>query len=83
MCERLDMRVQEVQARGYDQPLSNGTSVRDRQGWSESFVVLVVSYQSQSLDNKQSFEDVPITADGVETVSFLEAADGLMNLFGM
>jgi len=29
----------------------------------------------------KSFEDIPITADGVETVSFLEAADGLMNLF--
>ena len=70
------------QARGY-YPLCNGTSVRDRQGWSKSFVVLVVSYRSQSLGNKQSFEDVPITADGVETVSFLEAADGLMNLFGM
>ena len=43
----------------------------------------VVSYQSQPPGNKQSFVDVPITADGVETVSFLEAADGLMNLFGM
>lgn len=31
----------------------------------------------------KSFVDVPITADGVETVSFLEAADGLMNLFDL
>jgi hypothetical protein len=30
----------------------------------------------------QSFADVPITADGVETVSFLEASDGLVNMFG-
>ncbi|KAH9052306.1 glycolipid transfer protein [Lactarius vividus] len=31
----------------------------------------------------KSFVDVPITADGVETVAFLEAADGLMNLFDL
>lgn len=31
----------------------------------------------------QSFADVPITADGVETASFLEASDGLVNMFGM
>ncbi|KAH9989917.1 glycolipid transfer protein [Russula compacta] len=31
----------------------------------------------------KSFANVPITADGVETVSFLEAADGLMNLFDL
>jgi hypothetical protein len=31
---------------------------------------------------QQSFENVPITPDGVETSSFLEAADGLMDLFG-
>ncbi|KAH9988544.1 glycolipid transfer protein [Russula vinacea] len=30
----------------------------------------------------KSFANVPITADGVETFSFLEAADGLMDLFG-
>ena len=31
---------------------------------------------------QQSFANVPITPDGVETTSFLEAADGLMDLFG-
>jgi len=31
----------------------------------------------------KSFVDVPITSDGVETISFLEAADGLMNLFDL
>jgi hypothetical protein len=31
---------------------------------------------------QQSFASVPITPDGVETISFLEAADGLMDLFG-
>jgi len=30
----------------------------------------------------QSFADVPITTDGVETASFLEASDGLVNMFG-
>ena len=70
-------------ARCYDQPLYNGTSVRDHQGAFESFAAIVVSCQSQSLGNKQSFEDVPITADGVETVSFLDAAEGLVSLFGM
>ncbi|KAI0311787.1 glycolipid transfer protein [Amylostereum chailletii] len=31
----------------------------------------------------KSFVDVPVTADGVETASFLEAADGLMDLFDL
>ncbi|KAH9971028.1 glycolipid transfer protein [Lactifluus volemus] len=31
----------------------------------------------------KSFANVPVTADGVETISFLEAADGLMNLFDL
>ncbi|KAI9507150.1 glycolipid transfer protein [Russula earlei] len=31
----------------------------------------------------KSFANVPITADGVETISFLEAADGLMDLFDL
>ncbi|KAI0046020.1 glycolipid transfer protein [Auriscalpium vulgare] len=31
----------------------------------------------------KSFVDVPVTDDGVETASFLEAADGLMNLFDL
>lgn len=30
----------------------------------------------------QSFADVPVTSDGVETVSFLDASDGLVNMFG-
>ena len=30
----------------------------------------------------QSFADVPVTSDGVETASFLEASDGLVNMFG-
>lgn len=30
----------------------------------------------------QSFADVPFTSDGVETRSFLEASDGLVQLFG-
>jgi hypothetical protein len=30
----------------------------------------------------QSFEDVQITRDGVDTVAFLEASDGLVDLFG-
>ena len=33
--------------------------------------------------SSQSFADVPITDAGVDTVSFLEAADGLVGLFGM
>jgi len=31
----------------------------------------------------KSFADVPITEDGVETKSFLEASDGLVNLFDL
>jgi hypothetical protein len=38
---------------------------------------VTVLFQSQ-----QSFANVAVTADGVETISFLEAADGLMDLFG-
>ncbi|KAH9957008.1 glycolipid transfer protein [Russula dissimulans] len=34
-------------------------------------------------ESVKSFVNVPITADGVETISFLEAADGLMNLFDL
>ncbi|KAI0290578.1 glycolipid transfer protein [Russula brevipes] len=34
-------------------------------------------------ESVKSFANVPITADGVETISFLEAADGLMNLFDL
>jgi len=30
----------------------------------------------------QSFADVPVTSDGVETASFLDASDGLVNMFG-
>lgn len=30
----------------------------------------------------QSFADVPITDDGIETAQFLEASDGLVNMFG-
>jgi len=41
------------------------------------FLYVINHYHAQ-----QSFENVPITADGVETISFLEAADGLMDLFG-
>jgi len=31
----------------------------------------------------KSFANVPVTADGVETISFLEAADGLIDLFDL
>jgi hypothetical protein len=41
-----------------------------------------VLYQSKTTSPQQSFENVLITPDGVETSSFLEAADGLMDLFG-
>ncbi|KAI0248761.1 glycolipid transfer protein [Lactifluus subvellereus] len=34
-------------------------------------------------ESVKSFANVPVTADGVETTSFLEAADGLMNLFDL
>jgi hypothetical protein len=30
----------------------------------------------------QSFADVPVTSDGVETATFLDASDGLVNMFG-
>jgi hypothetical protein len=41
-----------------------------------------VLYQSKTTSPQQSFVNVLITPDGVETSSFLEAADGLMDLFG-
>lgn len=41
-----------------------------------------VLYQSKQHHPQQSFANVPITLDGVETSVFLEAADGLMDLFG-
>jgi hypothetical protein len=39
-------------------------------------------HHQQQHHSQQSFANVPITADGVETIPFLEAADGLMDLFG-
>lgn len=30
----------------------------------------------------QSFADVLVTSDGVETAAFLDASDGLVNMFG-
>jgi hypothetical protein len=59
----------------------HASPVRDSQG--QSFrrrslkTSVTVLFQSQ-----QSFANVAVTADGVETISFLEAADGLMDLFG-
>ena len=41
-----------------------------------------VLYQSKQHHPQQSFANVPITLDGVETSAFLQAADGLMDLFG-
>jgi len=34
-------------------------------------------------ESVKSFEHVPVTADGVDTVAFLAAADGLMDLFDL
>lgn len=44
--------------------------------------VVTTSSAINLADPMQSFADVPITADGVDTVSFLEASDGLVNMFG-
>jgi len=45
-------------------------------------VILTLIQNFFSLD-RQSFADVTITDAGVDTVAFLEAADGLVGLFGM
>jgi hypothetical protein len=34
------------------------------------------------LTHIQSFADVVVTSDGVETAGFLDASDGLVNMFG-
>lgn len=39
--------------------------------------------QPPQFETVKSFANVPITPDGVETSSFLEAADGLMDLFDL
>ena len=39
-------------------------------------------YESRLLTYLKSFADVPITEYGVETQSFLEASDGLVQMFG-
>ena len=59
----------------------NGPPVRDSQG-RLSLPRFPYSINHQRHHSQQSFANVPITADGVETFSFLEAADGLMDLFG-
>ena len=48
----------------------------------QSRLVGLTQYVSVLFQSQQSFANVPVTADGVETISFLEAADGLMDLFG-
>ena len=52
----------------------------------ESVKVGVKSFKKSQTDqfirNAQSFADVPISDAGVDTAAFLEAADGLVGLFG-
>lgn len=54
----------------------DGTALRNCQG------ILHHSNQTQISSALQSFADVPITDDGVDTVTFLEASDGLVQMFG-
>jgi hypothetical protein len=49
---------------------------------SRSVIMFLCDINQQQHHPQQSFASIPITPDGVETSSFLEAADGLMDLFG-
>lgn len=59
--------------------VSHDSALRNRQG---TYVVLNTLQKSYQLKYTQSFADVPINADGVDTATFLEASDGLVQMFG-
>ena len=45
--------------------------------------VFSLTFHPDKPHSTQSFADVPITDAGVDTLAFLEAAQGLVGLFGM
>jgi hypothetical protein len=47
------------------------------------FLFSDVASSSLTFTHSQSFADVPITSEGVDTETFLEASDGLVQMFGM
>jgi hypothetical protein len=45
-------------------------------------MISIIDGRLSSYNILQSFEDVPISDEGVDTETFLEASDGLVQMFG-